>query len=162
MTMSTNGQLIYRATRDGFTREAFHDKCDNKANTISIIKNNLNYVFGGYTSSVWNTSDTYVSDANAFIFSLRRNGESKNEKFSIKIPEYAIFRYAKHCIRFGGGADIFICNNSNTAIGSYTNFGHSYELPKVIPNVNEKTIIYLTGNINGWLTTEIEVYQIGF
>ncbi len=43
--------LLYRATRDGFNGEVFHSKCDGKGNTITIIKNNLNYVFGDYVSS---------------------------------------------------------------------------------------------------------------
>ena len=50
MTKSTKGNLLYRATRDGFTSQAFHSTCDGKVNTFSIIKNNLNYVFGGFAS----------------------------------------------------------------------------------------------------------------
>ena len=42
MTKSTKGDLLYRASRDGFTGQAFHSKCDGKGNTISIIKNNSN------------------------------------------------------------------------------------------------------------------------
>jgi hypothetical protein len=40
---TSKGNLLYRATRDGFTSKAFHSKCDGKGNTITIIKNNLNY-----------------------------------------------------------------------------------------------------------------------
>jgi hypothetical protein len=48
---SSKMNLLYRATRDGFNGEVFHSKCDGKGNTITIIKNNLNYVFGDYVSS---------------------------------------------------------------------------------------------------------------
>ena len=42
-----NGILLYRATRDGFTAKSFHSKCDDIPNTVTIIKNNFNYGFGG-------------------------------------------------------------------------------------------------------------------
>jgi hypothetical protein len=38
MTNSKNGTLLYRGTRDGFTAKSFHEKCDGKENTITIIK----------------------------------------------------------------------------------------------------------------------------
>jgi hypothetical protein len=72
MTKSSKINLLYRATRDGFTSQAFHSKCDGKENTITIIKNNLNYVFEGYTSSAWHSSEAWNNDPNAFLFSLRR------------------------------------------------------------------------------------------
>ena len=51
MALVKVGNLLYRATRDGFTASAFHEKCDGKENTITIIKTNGNYVFGGHTSA---------------------------------------------------------------------------------------------------------------
>ncbi len=60
MIKSSKGILLYRSTRDGFTSQAFHSKCDGKGKTITIIKSNLDYVFGGYASSVWNSSTSYI------------------------------------------------------------------------------------------------------
>ena len=60
MKKSSDVQLLYRASRDGFTGTAFHEKCDNRANTITNIKNNLNYVFGGFASSAWNSSGDLI------------------------------------------------------------------------------------------------------
>ena len=93
MTTSTQGNLLYRATRDGFTGQAFHAKCDGKGNTISIIKNNLNNVFGGYGSSAWHSSSFSINDPNAFIFSLRRAGVSNKDKFTVKDAVYALLEY---------------------------------------------------------------------
>jgi hypothetical protein len=56
------GNLLYRATRDGFTASAFHEKCDGKENTITIIKTNGNYVFGGYTSAKWNSNNVEATN----------------------------------------------------------------------------------------------------
>jgi hypothetical protein len=63
--------LLYRATRDGFEPNDFHSKCDNKSNTLTIVKaKESGFIFGGFTSVEWDGSDRYKSDLNAFIFSL--------------------------------------------------------------------------------------------
>jgi hypothetical protein len=159
MTKSSKGNLLYRATRDGFTCQAFHSKCDGKGNTITIIKSHLNYVFGGFASSAWNSSGSFINDPNAFLFSLRRAGVSFKDKFTVKRAEYALYGNSRYGPTFGGGDDIFICNQSNTNTGSCCNFGSSYNLPNGYTyGGNAKD--YLAGNWNKWTTTEIEVYQI--
>jgi hypothetical protein len=159
MTKSSNRILLYRATRDGFTSQAFHSKCDGKGNTITIIKNNLNYVFGGYASSAWNSSNTWINDPNAFLFSLRRAGVSFKDKSTVKLASSALYGYSSYGPTFGGGHDIYICNQSNTNTGSRCNFCSSYNLPDGYTyNGNAKD--FLAGNSNLWTTTEIEVYQI--
>jgi hypothetical protein len=158
MTKSSKGILLYRATRDGFTSEAFHSKCDGKRNTITIIKNNLNYVFGGYASSAWNSSNTWINDPNAFLFSLRRAGVSVKDKFTVKQASSALYGKPNYGPRFGV-SDIYICNQSNTNFGSYSNFVYSYNLPEgYTKGGNAKD--FLAGNFKQWKTTEIEVYQI--
>ncbi len=114
MTKSSKGILLYRPTRDGFTGEAFHSKCDDKGNTITIIKNNLNYVFGGFASSAWNSSNDYINDPNAFLFSIRRAGVSFKDKFTVKQAQYALYVNPDYGPTFGSGSghDICICNQS--------------------------------------------------
>ena len=44
---------LFRGSRDGFTAGAFHEKCDKKGETITIIRNEDNgqkNIFGGYSS----------------------------------------------------------------------------------------------------------------
>jgi hypothetical protein len=41
--------LIYRASQDGFEANDFHSKCDQKPNTLMIIKSEHGNIFGGYT-----------------------------------------------------------------------------------------------------------------
>ncbi len=158
MTKSSNGILLYRATRDGFDSQAFHSKCDGKRNTITIIKNNLNYVFGGYASSAWNSSWNFINDPNAFLFSLRRDGVSFKDKFTVKYAERALYGYSSYGPSFGYN-DICILNESNTKMGSSSNFGDSYNLPNGY-TYGENANDFLAGNWNKWITTEIEVYQI--
>ena len=158
MTKSNNGKLLYRATRDGFSSQSFHSNCDGKANTITIIKNNLNYVFGGYASIAWASSGLWASDNNVFVFSLRRNGESKNEKFMVTNAVYALQMDTTDGPIFGG-CDIIVENNSNVVADTHTQFGSYYNLPEGYTQFSENTKYYLAGK-KGYLTVEIEVYEI--
>ncbi len=44
--------LCYRASRDGWSAQAFHRHCGNKGPTVVLIKAN-NCIFGGYTDKNW-------------------------------------------------------------------------------------------------------------
>ena len=161
MTNSKKEVLLYRASRDGFTAMAFHSKCVGKANTVTIIKNTLNYVFGAYSSPIWSgNSGVFIADDNAFIFSLRRKGITESNKFKIKNAEKAFYRNVCYGPAFGGGCDIYICSQSNVHMYSYSNFGDSYDLPDGYKFGSLEAKSYLAGNYNEWLVTEIEVYQI--
>lgn len=156
---SENFNLIYRATKDGFVGQAFHLKCDGKRNTICIIKSSSNYVFGGYTSTAWQSTNVHLTDENAFIFSLRRDGESKADKFMVKNPVQAIRGQATYGPTFGA-YDIYVCNQPNINVGGYTNFGSSYHLPEGLICGSENAKTFLSGNYDKWLAEEIEVYEI--
>jgi hypothetical protein len=161
-TQSSNATLLYRATQDGFTAQAFHSKCDYKKNTLVIIRTNLDYVFGGYTSVEWTSNDTYEIDPSAFIFSMRKCQVTDFKKFNIKpsCVSNAIYSSGVCSVIFGSGHDIKINENSNTNTESFTNFGGTYQLPEGLVYDDNDAKNYLAGNYNGWLTTEIEVYQI--
>jgi hypothetical protein len=156
MAEAKNGILLYRASRDGFEGRVFHEKCNDKENTISIIQTNGSYVFGGFTAAKWSNPNDYISDSKAFLFSLRRKNVSCDHKLKIKDARYAIRGHDSYGPTFGIGYDIHIKDNSNTDAGSYSNLGTSYDPP---PR-NEEAKSFLAGSYIGWLTTEIEVYQI--
>ena len=66
-----NYELLYKATIDGDTISKFHEKCDNKGNTICFIKLKNNFRIGGYTSKSWNYKiNNFINDDNTFIFDL--------------------------------------------------------------------------------------------
>ena len=48
----TSGNLLYRASRNGWAASNFHSCCDNKGPTVTVIKSG-NYIFGGYTEKEW-------------------------------------------------------------------------------------------------------------
>ena len=153
ITKSSNGSLIYRASKDGFTSLAFHSKCDYKSNTITIIKNNLDFIFGGYMAENRSNDFSWIEDKNAFLFSLRKKGISNTKIFSVKSPQYAVDGSRSYGPIFG--QDILIINESNVRTGSYTNLGNKYNYEEL-----EDPKIYLSGNWKNWLSVEIEVYEI--
>jgi hypothetical protein len=159
MTNSAKAILLYRATRDGFTGLSFHSKCDGKANTVTIIKTDGDYVFGGFTSVEWKSVIGYIADTNAFIFSLRRNGISNFYKFLIVDASDAIFGNPLYGPAFGLGHDIVVRNRSDINVGSNTAFCGTYQFPSGYTYGNS-TFSFLAGSYDKWLSTEIEVYQL--
>ena len=155
----TEEKLIYRASRDGFAASSFHSKCDNYSNTVTIIKTTSNSVFGGFTTAKWTSNGEGTFDTNAFIFSLRRSGNSNKERFNITYPYYAIHGYSSYGPIFGNGHDIFVSDSSNANEYSGSNFGWTYQLPKNITFESTEAQSYLAGSFR-WKTTEIEVYQV--
>ena len=151
--------LLYRATRDGFTTKSFHDRCDGKENTVTVVRNNLNFVFGGFTSARWSSTAGLIPDPNAFIFSLRRNGTSNNLNLKVNTVGNAIGGVSSNGPTFGHSGtsgDIYIRDQSNINNGSRSLLGYSYTQPTYPTGSDRYT--YLTGGDGNWLTTEIEVY----
>lgn len=62
--------LLYRGTRDGFSSAKFHELCDDQGSTVVIIKSEVGFVFGGYTSISWIPNAQYLADDKTFLFSL--------------------------------------------------------------------------------------------
>lgn len=49
--------MIYRGSRDGFESSKFHDKCDDKPNTLILFNIKSGNSFGGYTEQSWTHMD---------------------------------------------------------------------------------------------------------
>jgi hypothetical protein len=118
-------RLLWRGSRDGFKAEAFHRRCDGHANTITIIKDTHNNVFGGFTPVVWSarTSPPYeIPDLSglSFIFAFSKPDTSRPSIFPLRPSEQvrAIFSRSTFGPRFGV-ADILISNDCNVG-GSHT------------------------------------------
>ena len=71
--------------------DIFHNKCNNKGPTISIIKNKKGYIFGGYASIDWKGGNyTYRSAPESFIFTLTNKYEIAPTKFPNSNPNNSI------------------------------------------------------------------------
>ena len=83
-------KLIYCSSQMGFESNKFHKLCDNKLNTISLIKAN-NFIFGGFTSVSWKQQGYgNKDDPKSFIFSIS-NPSNQPIKFKYKNNGYSIY-----------------------------------------------------------------------
>lgn len=109
---SLSTKLLFRASEHNYISKQFHTHCDNKGPTVTIIQNEHNYVFGGYTSKSWFTADSYsknVEDPTAFLFGIRPKIKYIPFKQD-KTTDTAIWISSNRGPMFGGGADIGISN----------------------------------------------------
>jgi len=177
--------IIIQSQSDGFSAASFHLKCDNKPNTLVIIKSQMGFIFGGYTEQSWQVLEPtetedfkFKSDNKAFIFSLT-NQESrpllmKNEPKSHpyfsgistgggengEILVSSVIRCESNLgPSFGGDfmlfGDIHICTNSNEQ-RSISNLGVNFKHPAYSYG-DGRARTFLAGQFE-FLTAEIEVY----
>jgi hypothetical protein len=114
MSKFVDGILLYRATRDGFSASAFHEKCDGKDNTITIIKTDSDDVFGGFTAAKWSSHNGDTTDSKVFIFSLREKGEHNFRKLPCEEEQCFIIGGSDYGPGFG--EIILIRDNSNISL----------------------------------------------
>ncbi len=151
--------LLYRGSIDGFCSGDFHSRCDGHSNTLTLLKaKESKFVFGGFSSVDWDSSDDFKSDPNAFIFSLTNKD---NQPLKMKIDpnehEYAIICNPECGPSFGFVGDIIITNNANTTTNSRSDLGFSYPHPQYPFGTNEAQS-FLAGSFRFQLE-EIEVYR---
>ena len=69
-----NLELLYRGSINGFKVKDFHDRCDDKGPTLTVLKSQINgKIIGGFASVSWKspvTAGIHVSDDKSFIFSI--------------------------------------------------------------------------------------------
>ncbi|KAL9650656.1 hypothetical protein ABK040_016373 [Willaertia magna] len=117
--------LLWQGTRDGFDANTFHNKCDNKGPTVTVIKTTCGSVFGGYTRISWSRNENYGTDNTAFLFSLSSQGKNTSLKFQIsqnRYDNYAIYCSSNNGPIFGKNHDLTVSNKSVTASPNYYNY----------------------------------------
>ena len=111
--------LLFRASEHNFSAAAFHEKCDNKNDTLIIIRTEFGKTIGGYAHNPWDSGSLWLSDSNrrTFIFSL-----DMGEKFIPQRDETLILWYNNFGPVFGGGYDIHISDGCNKKDNLYASF----------------------------------------
>lgn len=145
--------LLYQGSRDGDSAKTFHDLCDNKGPTVSIIQTQQNWIFGGYTKQSWSSNPKssiweYQTSKEAFLFSL-----NNTQKYSIVNSNYAIFCQKTKGPTFGHGFDLEISDNCFRS-KSYCKFPSNY-------GKNEQENEFNGGESN-FIVKEIEVYLVEY
>ncbi|CDW87160.1 tldc domain-containing protein [Stylonychia lemnae] len=104
-------QLLYWGKKDGFTAEKYHQNCDLKGSTVTIIKaeNGQNYGIYLSTNIVSATELTPYHDPSAFIFSLNQNEIIK----AYQSDESFVTHWSHSFLMLGGGQDLSIFDKCN-------------------------------------------------
>jgi hypothetical protein len=63
---------LFKGTRDGFTNDKFHNKCDNQGPLLVLAKTCNDILIGGLSTVSWQNSGNYVVDPKCVVFSLTR------------------------------------------------------------------------------------------
>ena len=65
-------ERIFRASEHSFSVAAFHQKCDNKADTLTLIRTEFGKTIGGYSHYEWKSEGGWLKDSGrrSCIFSL--------------------------------------------------------------------------------------------
>ena len=149
-------KLLYRGTRDGSDCNSFHNKCDNQGPTLILCKNEKENIFGGFASISWTSDNQYHKADESFLFTLTNIHGTAPTKFLNKIyPQNAVYHGNDRGPSFGGGHDLYICNNFlNNNSGS--NINHSYQ------DVLGKGFSIFSGGVNNrnFKLKELEVFKL--
>jgi hypothetical protein len=155
----TKFELLYRGSRDGFSSEVFHSRCDNKKGpTVTVIVSQKHgKIFGGYTEAV-GFCNLDKNDDSSFLFSL-----STVEKLNHKSGCGIRCNSSATCV-FGSGSgigvatDLQISDNCNKNSSNSAFIGNSFCVLQGYSGVSQAKD-YLAGA--GWFTVrEIEAFQI--
>ena len=140
-------RLLYRSSRDGATAAAFHRRCDAHGPTLTLIKDTVGNVFGGYTSLQWSSpaASVCLNDHAAFLFTVVNPRADPPALF----PSLANGRSIV-CVSSVGpcfNRDLFVTGAFDGHCRTY--IGYSYENP-----TERSGFTVLTG---GWCFTPAEV-----
>jgi hypothetical protein len=121
---------LWRGSRDGFTAQEFHRRCDSHANTLTLISDTDGNIFGGFTPLPWECDSKCKCDDSlqSFVFTLKNPHNVPPRKSSLKAAckRFAMCCHTEDGPRFGGGSDIRIVDACNANTDSYPSFGHTY------------------------------------
>ncbi|KAK8799460.1 hypothetical protein WA158_006009 [Blastocystis sp. Blastoise] len=157
-------KLLFRARDHQYKVNEFHRYCDNKGETVTLIKHISNdghiNIFGGYTNQNWEsrTSNYYKSYSKEFVFTLNNEHDIPPTKYEYTHSDKSLGIYCNPSYgpTFGGGHDIYISNDCHSNTNSYCN---AYSFSEV--NTPQKSSLFVnTNNANSSNNFTVEDYEV--
>ena len=106
-SFSDAANTLYKATRDGWSPQKFHQLCDNKGATYTRVTLTDGRVIGAYTSLSWSsTVQNYQDDTTAFLYDGTMKYSAENSHWGA--GRYATYMNSSYFPTFGGGHDLYI------------------------------------------------------
>jgi hypothetical protein len=156
--------LLWRGSRDSFSADEFHHRCDGHANTLTLIADTGGNIFGGFTPVEWESESGFTvkgDDSQAsFLFTLKNPSGIPPQKFPLLEDRKhdAISCGVGSGPAFGRGSDISVSDDCNANDTSCTCFGAGYRKRQTYANnINVKD--FFTGSKH-FRVKEIEVFEI--
>ncbi|KAK8809803.1 hypothetical protein WA158_000746 [Blastocystis sp. Blastoise] len=155
-------KLLFRASEHEYKVSEFHKYCDNKGETVTIIKhkghnNNIN-IFGGYTDNIWDSSTGWKPYSKEFLFTLsnEHNIPPAQYDYTNSDRSKAIYCNSSYGPVFGSGGDITICDQCHSNTNSYCNATRYAE----INTPQESSLFVNTNNANSVNDFTVEDYEV--
>ncbi|KAK8807468.1 hypothetical protein WA158_004227 [Blastocystis sp. Blastoise] len=152
-------KLLFRASKHNYLASEFHKYCNNKGETVTIIKhighNNHINIFGGYTDQNWDSSD-YKPYSKEFLFTLSNEHGIPPTKYDNTNSNCGIYCSSSYGPTFGGGFDIYISDQCHSNTNSSCN---AYSYSEV--NTPQKSSLFVnTNNANSTNKFTVDDYEV--
>ncbi len=121
-----------------------------------MFKTTNGYIAGGYASVSWASYGSYVSDSNAFLFTLT-NPSNIPLKLAVTASGNALYDGPSYGPTFGNGHDLYISDGSNANTNSYSYSSSSYTYPN--GNSGSNGGVFMLGASN-FQVAEVEVFEV--
>ena len=137
-------KLLFRASRDGFSAQAFHQKCDGQGPTVVVARSAGGHVFGGYTEIAWDCSNSFKECRESFLFRLAGPGTQPSKHVIMQKHQNGIYCHANQAAQFGAAPDMrifpegaaakvsFAIGSTYTTISPQGTFAHLAEAPQAV------------------------------
>jgi len=146
-------ELCYQMSRDGTSASTFHNRCNSKGETMTVIKATNGRKFGGYSNLSWTNGSYYQGTSSSWLYSL----DKKTKHTYYRYSQYGIYQWSRYGPTWGGGHDLRSAY-SDMRYNGYTNLGHTYRCPSGYGYGNGTCRSWLAGQYSGWQNAEFEVY----
>ncbi|KAI9335717.1 hypothetical protein BDR26DRAFT_1009167 [Obelidium mucronatum] len=112
---SLEAELLFRGSGSGFSARAFHEACDGKVNTVTLIKLANGKLVGGYGDSAWSSEEEDIPVKEAFLFSIKFKNQGVMvldiHALNPEVKEFQMAGLHGYGPAFGSGHDLCICKN---------------------------------------------------
>ncbi|KAJ3449576.1 pep-cterm sorting domain-containing protein [Anaeramoeba flamelloides] len=163
---NSNLKLRYSTDIHGWSNRVFHNKCDKKGKSLTLIKLKNGSLFGGYADGDWWSpprSGTFFNtqNQNSFIFSLRSKNNNRKPlifKRRLRQGSFELTTNKDYGPIWGGGKGYDLLLNFDEPASCFSALGYSYWSDEILSQQNQSTTNYLSGTTGFWEFQSIEVF----
>jgi hypothetical protein len=113
-----NWSLLFRASRDGSAAATFHSRCNNQGQTLVIVRVGT-YVFGGFASESWKSTNAYVNVPGCSLFVLVNAHGSLPTLIPCTSNSHAMYDSQSYGPTFGAGFSLHLSDSCTNNSSSY-------------------------------------------